>query len=131
MRTISSLSMPITGRRMGRSVTSPLTARASMVWLATWPRLAGDQSAAVQVLGQGVRQAHHEPAHNQGKMILRAIAANLLLNLGKGNNGDIQPPAPGHQLPGQLEDLFPGLLAGIGGEAKWIISSSTPRLAII
>ena len=80
--------------------------------------LAGDQGAAVQVLGQGVRQAHHEPAHNQGEMILRAIAANLLLNLGKGDNGDVQPPAPGHQLPGQLENLFPGLLAGIGGRGK-------------
>ena len=80
--------------------------------------LTGDQGAAVQVLGQGVRQAHHEPAHNQGEVILRAIAADLLLDLGKGDNGDIQPPAPGHQLPGQLEDLFPGLLTGIGGRGK-------------
>ena len=38
MRTISSLSMPTTGRRMGREQTAPVTFMASMVWLATWPR---------------------------------------------------------------------------------------------
>ena len=36
--TISSLSMPTQGRRMGRSTTAPVTIMASMVWLATWPR---------------------------------------------------------------------------------------------
>ena len=39
MRTISSLSMPTTGRRMGRVVTAAVARMASMVWLATWPRL--------------------------------------------------------------------------------------------
>lgn len=36
--TISSLSIPTTGRRTGRLATAPVTAMASMVWLATWPR---------------------------------------------------------------------------------------------
>ena len=80
--------------------------------------LAGDQGPAVQVSGQGVGQAHHKPPHDQGEVVLRAIAADLLLDLGKGDNGDIQPPAPGHQLPGQLKNLLPGLLAGIGGRGK-------------
>ena len=30
--------MPTTGRKMGRETTCPVTAMASMVWLATWPR---------------------------------------------------------------------------------------------
>ena len=38
MRMISTLSMPIRGRSTGREVTSSVTPRASMVWLATWPR---------------------------------------------------------------------------------------------
>ena len=38
MRTISSLSMPTTGRRMGREHTAVVARMASMVWLATWPR---------------------------------------------------------------------------------------------
>ena len=38
MVTISSLSMPIRGWNRGRSTTAPVTAMASMVWDATWPR---------------------------------------------------------------------------------------------
>ena len=37
-RTISSLSMPISGCSTGSAVTAWVTAMASMVWLATWPR---------------------------------------------------------------------------------------------
>ena len=37
-RTISSLSMPMTGRSTGMAQASSDTVRASMVWLATWPR---------------------------------------------------------------------------------------------
>ena len=38
MRTISSLSIPTTGRRMGREHTAVVARMASMVWLATWPK---------------------------------------------------------------------------------------------
>ena len=38
MRMISTLSMPIRGRSTGIVVTSSVTPRAIMVWLATWPR---------------------------------------------------------------------------------------------
>ena len=38
MRTISSLSMAITGRKMGRFAASSVEAMASAVWLATCPR---------------------------------------------------------------------------------------------
>ena len=38
MRMISTLSMPIRGRSTGMETTSSVTPRASMVWLATWPR---------------------------------------------------------------------------------------------
>ena len=38
VRTISSLSIPTRGRNTGRVHTWPVTAMASMVWLATWPR---------------------------------------------------------------------------------------------
>ena len=36
--TISSLSMPMQGRRTGSCTTAPVQIMASMVWLATWPR---------------------------------------------------------------------------------------------
>lgn len=36
--TISSLSMPMSGWKMGRSTQAPVTAMASMVCEATWPR---------------------------------------------------------------------------------------------
>ena len=76
--------------------------------------LAGDQCAAAQLVGQSVRQTHHEPAHDEGEVILRAAAADLLLDLRKGYHMDRQAAAPRHQLTGQLQHLFPCLLAGIG-----------------
>ena len=66
-------------------------------------------------MGKPVAQPHHEPAHDEGEVILRALAADLLLNLRKGHHVHRQAAAPDRQLLGQLQDLFPGLLAGIGG----------------
>lgn len=74
----------------------------------------GDQGAASQLQRQHIGQAHHEPPHDQGKVILRALAAYLLLNFGKGDDEHRQPAAPGGQLLRQLQHLLPGQFAGIG-----------------
>ena len=44
---------------------------------------------------------------------------------------DAQAAAPGRELLGQLQDLLPCQVRGVGGAAKWIISSTTPRFAIM
>ena len=80
--------------------------------------LAGDQRLAAQLMGQPVGKAHHEAAHDEGEVILRTLAADLLLDLGKGHDVDGETAAPDRQLLSQLQNLFPGLLAGIGRRGK-------------
>ena len=53
MRMISSLSMPMTGRNTGRSMAPPVHCMASMVWLATCPRLSPVTSAPAPVRASG------------------------------------------------------------------------------
>ena len=78
----------------------------------------GNDGLAGQLVGQPVPQPHHEPPHDQGKVILRTLAADLLLNFGKGYHMHRQPAAPDRQLLSQLQHLFPRLLAGIGGRGE-------------
>ena len=94
--TISSLSIPTTGRRMGRSTTAPVTSMASMVWLATLAQaLTGDQGLSPAPPGHLLGDAHHEAAHDDGEQLLRAGAAQLLLDGGEGHHVDGEPPGPG------------------------------------
>ncbi len=51
-------------------------------------------------------------------MVLRALAADLLLDLGEGDDVHVEPPGPGGQLPGQLQHLVAGQLAGVGGRGE-------------
>ncbi|CAN3996209.1 Phosphate/phosphite/phosphonate ABC transporters, periplasmic binding protein, partial [Dysosmobacter welbionis] len=76
--------------------------------------LAGDQGAGVGLPGDGLGDAHHEPAHDEGEVLLRAVPPDLLLDLREGDDVDQQPPGPGSQQPGQLQYLVLGLLGGVG-----------------
>ena len=68
--------------------------------------LAGDQGLAALLPGHGLGQAHHEAAHDEGEVLLRAGAADLLLDLREGDDVDEELPAPGGQLPGPARRTF-------------------------
>ena len=51
-------------------------------------------------------------------MILGALAADLLLNFGEGNNMEHHAAAPGHQFTGQLLHLLQRLTGGVGGREE-------------
>ena len=73
-----------------------------------------DQGLAPGALCHGYRQAHHKAAHDEGEVVLRAAAADLLLDLGEGHHMDRHAAAPAGKLPGQLQHLLLGLLGGVG-----------------
>ena len=58
--------------------------------------------------------AHHEAAHDDGEQLLRAGAAQLLLDGGEGHHVDGEPPGPGGEQAGQLQHFLLGLERGVG-----------------
>ena len=75
---------------------------------------AGDQGLGPGLLGNGLRQAHHEAAHDEGEELLGAVLANFLLDFGEGDDVDDHAAAGGGEEPGKLDDLVLGLLGGVG-----------------
>ena len=79
MRMISTLSMPIRGRSTGR-VRHVLRDAQGLHGLAGHlPQdLAGDQArSAVGLPGDGFGHAHHEAAHDEGEVLLRALVGGF------------------------------------------------------
>ena len=68
--------------------------------------------------GHCLCQPHHKPAHDEGKVFLGALAADLLLNFREGDDVDDHPAAVHRQQPGQLQHLVQRLLGGIRGRNK-------------
>ena len=48
--------------------------------------LAGDKGLAAGAACHTLGKAHHEAAHDEGEVILGTLAADLLLDLGEGEN---------------------------------------------
>ena len=84
------------GCSTGRVAASSLTASAAMVWLATCPRHSPVTSApAAQLMGQSVRQTHHEPAHDEGEVILRQLRRISSWISAKGTTWTVRRPHHG------------------------------------
>ncbi len=101
--TISSLSMPTTGPQDGQ-VDHGAGDQHGVHGLAGHlaQALAGDQGLGAAPLGHRLGDAHHEAAHEHGEQLLRAGAAQLLLDGGEGHHVDGEPSAPGGEQLGQL-----------------------------
>ena len=80
--------------------------------------LAGDERGAALDLRDAFRDAHHEPANQDGEIILRALVENLLLHAREGNRNHIHPSGVGRDAGKQLGDLLLGALACIGRAGK-------------
>ncbi|MPN03507.1 hypothetical protein SDC9_150737 [bioreactor metagenome] len=77
-----------------------------------------DQGAGPRAPGDVLRDAHHKPAHEYGEQLLGAVAAQLLLHLGKGHHMHREPAAPAAENAAQLQHLFLGLGRGVGVAEK-------------
>ena len=71
---------------------------------------AGDDGLALVVRGDVLGDAHHEPAHDEREVLLRAGAADLLLNVREGHDLQRHAAGIGRELFSQREDLLLGEL---------------------
>ena len=80
--------------------------------------LTGDNGTGAGGTGNFGGNAHHEAAHDQGKVLLGAFIADFLLNMGEGDNLKGHAAAPAGQNFSQFNNLFLGLLGSIGEREK-------------
>lgn len=80
--------------------------------------LSGDQRAALVFRSDPRGDLHHKAAHDEGKIILRTVQADLLLNLGKTDHCKLNPAGIGGHPAAKLLDLEQRPFAGIGWTGK-------------
>ena len=77
-------------------------------------RFTGDQRRALGTLGNGIGNAHHVAAHQDGELAIRALLIKLLLKLGKRHNVQADGACVCRDLLGKVDDLLLGLFRGEG-----------------
>ena len=75
---------------------------------------AGHDGLRARVIRNAFGNAHHESAHDEREILLWALVAYLLLNMGKGDDVERHAPAILRELSAKLYDLVLCLLGGIG-----------------
>ena len=89
---------------------------------------AGDYCLCAVCLGNAACDAHHESAHNEGKIILGALCPYLLLNVRERDDLDGHFAAVGRQYLSELDDLLLCLLGGVREREK--VHGNEPHAAL-
>ena len=111
---VSTLSYVTSGRSTTRRAAASMAVRFSIVWLATWPRFSPVTSAsALQLVGDGVGDAHHHAPVEDDGQLAGAGVAQPLLHVGEGHDRHRAQRLPARQLLAQREHLVARLLADV------------------